>query len=96
MVKFELIRHVAVPFDTKSTNFMKLEFSHDDVYLAALSGDPDYIMFYYNTQKSKIESHVEAIRLPEAVGPVTDVSHINSWLSRNVNLLPSSANIFRG
>lgn len=64
--------------DLKTDNFINIEFSYDDVYLAALTNGPDFMMYYYNWENSKIESYVKASNPPNAEGPVLDVRHIKN------------------
>lgn len=62
--------------DLKTDNFINIKFSHDDTYLAALTNGPDFMMYYYNWENSKIESYVKASNPPNAEGPVLDVCYI--------------------
>lgn len=59
--------------DLKTNNFINIKFSYDDTYLAALTNGPDFMMYYYNWENSKIESYVKANNPPNTEGPVTDV-----------------------
>jgi len=59
--------------DLKTDNFINIKFSFDDTYLAALTNGPDFMMYYYNWENSKIESYVKASNPPNAEGPVLDV-----------------------
>lgn len=68
------VRLFSAPIELKANSFMDLQFSYDDLYLAALSNEPDFMMYYYNWESSKIESYVKAISPPNVVGPVTAVS----------------------
>lgn len=52
---------------------MKIQFSCDDVHLAALSEEPDYIMYYINWRSGKIDSRIRVIKPPLHLGPVYDV-----------------------
>jgi len=62
--------------DLKTDNFINIKFSFDDTYLAALTNGPDFMMYYYNWENSKIESYVKASNPPNAEGPVLDVCNI--------------------
>jgi len=73
LVKFKHKRRLIAPLDMKSKGFIKIQFTWDSVYLAALTDEPDYVMYYYNWQSSKVESHVQVIHPPTVVGPVADV-----------------------
>lgn len=68
------IKQLTVQMDLKTDNFINIKFSHDDIYLAALTNGPDFMMFYYNWENSKIDSYVKATNPPNAEGPVLDVS----------------------
>ncbi|XP_050525213.1 cilia- and flagella-associated protein 57-like isoform X2 [Daktulosphaira vitifoliae] len=68
------VRLFTSPIELKANSFMVLQFSYDDIYLAVLSNEPDFIMYYYNWENSKIDSYVKAISPPNVVGPVTDMS----------------------
>ncbi|XP_050424212.1 cilia- and flagella-associated protein 57-like [Adelges cooleyi] len=68
------LRTLSVPTDLKANSFICLQFSYDDSYLAALTGGPDYMMYYYNWENSKIESYVKATNPPNVMGPVTDMA----------------------
>lgn len=69
----ERIKQLSVLTDLKSDNFINIKFSFDDTYLAALTSGPDFMMYYYNWENSKIESYVKATNPPNAEGPVLDV-----------------------
>lgn len=73
LVKSKHLRRLAAPLKMIADNFMKLEFSCDDMYLAALSKDPDYIMYYFNWKQMKIESRFQVVHPPNLPGPVFDV-----------------------
>lgn len=73
LVKFKHKRRLMAPLEMKSNGFIKIQFTWDSVYLAALTDEPDYIMYYYNWKLSKVESHVQVIHPPTVVGPVSDV-----------------------
>eukprot|EP00102_Acyrthosiphon_pisum_P002329 XP_001943650.2 PREDICTED: cilia- and flagella-associated protein 57-like [Acyrthosiphon pisum] len=60
--------------DLKTDNFINIKFSFDDTYLAALTNGPDFMMYYYNWENSKIESYVKASNPPNAEGPVLDMA----------------------
>jgi len=76
--KFKHIRQLTIPYESKSNSFIKIKFSYDDVYVAALSGDPDYTMYYYNWRQSKVESHLQVVTSANAAGPVSDVIYKQS------------------
>lgn len=69
-------KQLTVQTDLKTDNFINIKFSYDDTYLAALTNGPDFMMYYYNWENSKIESYVKASNPPNSEGPVLDVSHI--------------------
>lgn len=88
-------KRLTVLTDLKTDNFINIKFSYDDIYLAALTNGPDFMMYYYNWENSKIESYVKATNPPNAEGPVLDVScnvyvitaesikQYNIWLNPN-------------
>lgn len=65
---------LGIPFEVNTREFMSLTFTHDGIHIAALTGGPDFIMYYYNWQSGKIESQAKANNPPSTPGPVTDVS----------------------
>ncbi|XP_065209372.1 cilia- and flagella-associated protein 57 isoform X2 [Planococcus citri] len=65
---------LGIPFEVNTREFMRLIFTHDGVHIAALTGGPDYIMYYYNWQSGKIESQAKANNPPSTPGPVTDMA----------------------
>lgn len=69
------IKRLTVLTDLKTDNFINIKFSFDDTYLAALTNGPDFMMYYYNWENSKIESYVKASNPPNAEGPVLDVCY---------------------
>lgn len=71
LVTFKLKRHLMLEH-ARSNSFIKLKFTFNDAYLAALSGEPDYTMYYYDWRNSKITSFVHVIYSPN-IGPVYDV-----------------------
>ncbi|VVC42397.1 WD40/YVTN repeat-like-containing domain,WD40-repeat-containing domain [Cinara cedri] len=73
LVKSKRIRHLTLPYVTEATGFVMIKFSHDDVYLAALTNKPDFVMYYYEWRKSKIVSHLRVVHLPNSVAIVNDM-----------------------
>lgn len=66
------LQRINIPLKMES-DLMKIQFSYDDVYLAALSDGPDFTMYYFNWSQSKIENRVRVIKPPLIPGPVYDV-----------------------
>ena len=71
---------LSIPFEIKAQEIMCLKFTHDCNYIAALTANPDYIMYYYNWKNGKIESQTRANNPPSTPGPVTDVSFLYSYI----------------
>ena len=65
---------LGIPFEINAQEIMCLTFTHDSNYIAALTGGPDFMMYYYNWKSGKIESQAKANNPPSVPGPVTDVS----------------------
>lgn len=64
---------LTVPFETTATEFACLQFTFDSKYLIAVTGEPDWILYYYNWDKGKVESHAKA-QNSSGQGTVTSVS----------------------
>lgn len=73
LVKSVHLQRLTIPLKMEADNFMKIQFSCDDVYLAALSEEPDYIMYYFNWRMAKVDSRIRVIKPPLLLGPVYDV-----------------------
>ncbi|XP_037969047.2 cilia- and flagella-associated protein 57 [Plutella xylostella] len=52
--------------------FACLQFTYDSKYLVAVTGDPDWSLYYYNWDKGKVESHAKA-QNPSGQGTVDNV-----------------------
>ncbi|KAJ2947907.1 hypothetical protein O0L34_g9698 [Tuta absoluta] len=63
---------LTVPFETTAKEFSCIQFSFDSKYLIAVTGEPDYYLYYYNWDKGKVESHAKA-QNQNGTGSVTSV-----------------------
>lgn len=64
---------LTVPFENSSANeFACVQFTHDSKYLVAVTGEPDWYLYYYNWDKGKVESHAKA-QNPSGEGTVESV-----------------------
>lgn len=52
--------------DTAAQEYVSLSFSFDGKFLAAILGDPDWTMVYFQWEKGKIDSTVKANNLGQA------------------------------
>ncbi|KOB73579.1 WD repeat-containing protein 65 [Operophtera brumata] len=67
---------LTVPFEnTTATEFACVQFTFDSKYLVAITGEPDWYLYYYNWDKGKVESHAKA-QNPSGLGYVEAV-HCN-------------------
>lgn len=73
LTKSKHIRQLTPLVDSNANSFIQIKFSWDDIYVAALTGPPDYTMYYFNWKMSKIDSYLQVIRPPNLAGPVNDV-----------------------
>ncbi|XP_050681259.1 cilia- and flagella-associated protein 57 isoform X2 [Leptidea sinapis] len=52
---------LTVPFENSTAReFACVQFSFDSKYLVAITGEPDWWLYYYNWDKGKVESHAKA------------------------------------
>lgn len=80
---------LTVPFENSTAReFACVQFTYDSKYLVAITGEPDWYLYYYNWDKGKVESHAKA-QNPSGQGVVESVS-----LSFK-NLLRSSRTLYR-
>ncbi|XP_072157636.1 cilia- and flagella-associated protein 57 [Bemisia tabaci] len=63
-----------LPFETQSQEFVCLSFTCDNRYLVAVSGDPDWMLYYYNWEKGKVESSAKAISSLLHHGSIQDMA----------------------
>ncbi|XP_041975861.1 cilia- and flagella-associated protein 57 isoform X1 [Aricia agestis] len=64
---------LTVPFENSTAReFACLQFTHDSKYLVAVTGEPDWYLYYYNWDKGKVESHAKA-QNPSGQGTVDSV-----------------------
>ncbi|XP_075972690.1 testes of unusual size isoform X1 [Anticarsia gemmatalis] len=64
---------LTVPFDNCSAReFACVQFTYDSKYLVAITGEPDWYLYYYNWDKGKVESHAKA-QNPSGQGIVESV-----------------------
>ncbi|XP_021188779.3 cilia- and flagella-associated protein 57 isoform X1 [Helicoverpa armigera] len=65
---------LTVPFEhSQAREFACVQFTHDSKYLVAITGEPDWYLYYYNWDKGKVESHAKA-QNPSGQGIVRNVS----------------------
>jgi hypothetical protein len=67
------VRQLTVHTEINAKSFIKIKFSYNDVFLAALSDYPDYIMYYFDWNQSKVESHMQVVLAPDTAGLVHEV-----------------------
>ncbi|XP_039752116.1 cilia- and flagella-associated protein 57 [Pararge aegeria] len=64
---------LTVPFENSTAReFACVQFTFDSKYLVAITGEPDWYLYYYNWDKGKVESHAKA-QNPSAQGTVESV-----------------------
>ncbi|KAJ8735588.1 hypothetical protein PYW07_007208 [Mythimna separata] len=64
---------LTVPFENSTAReFACVQFTFDSKYLVAITGEPDWYLYYYNWDKGKVESHAKA-QNPSGQGIVTHV-----------------------
>ncbi|XP_073957164.1 cilia- and flagella-associated protein 57-like isoform X1 [Choristoneura fumiferana] len=64
---------LTVPFENSTAReFACVQFSYDSKYLVAITGEPDWYLYYYNWDKGKVESHAKA-QNPSGQGTVESV-----------------------
>lgn len=73
------VRQLTVQTEIKAKSFIKIKFSYNDVFLAALSDCPDYIMYYFDWNQSKVESHLQVVLSPETFGLVHEVIQTRAY-----------------
>ncbi|GBP75293.1 Cilia- and flagella-associated protein 57 [Eumeta japonica] len=65
---------LTVPFENSTAReFACVQFTFDSKYLVAITGEPDWYLYYYNWDKGKVESHAKA-QNPSGQGTITAVS----------------------
>lgn len=69
VAKSRAVRQLTVPAQEGVDEFVRLQFSCDDLYLAALSGHPDNTMYYVKWSQAVVDSHVRVVRRPVAADP---------------------------
>lgn len=63
-----------MPFENSTAReFACVQFTYDSKYLVAVTGEPDWYLYYYNWDKGKVESHAKA-QNPSGQGTVESVS----------------------
>ncbi|XP_034177079.1 testes of unusual size [Osmia lignaria lignaria] len=68
---------LGIPFDAPGvTKFTCIGFSFDNKYLAAITGEPDQTMLYYNWEKGKVESSI-AVGNPQNLSAIVDIIACN-------------------
>ncbi|XP_046965131.1 cilia- and flagella-associated protein 57 [Vanessa cardui] len=64
---------LTVPFENSTAcEFACIQFTYDSKYLVAITGEPDWYLYYYNWDKGKVESHAKA-QNPSGQGIVESV-----------------------
>ncbi|XP_045769052.1 cilia- and flagella-associated protein 57 isoform X3 [Maniola jurtina] len=64
---------LTVPFENSTAReFACVQFTFDSKYLVAITGEPDWYLYYYNWDKGKVESHAKA-QNPSGQGTVESV-----------------------
>ncbi|XP_028156155.1 cilia- and flagella-associated protein 57 [Ostrinia furnacalis] len=64
---------LTVPFENSTAReFACVQFTYDSKYLVAITGEPDWYLYYYNWDKGKVESHAKA-QNPSGQGVVESV-----------------------
>ncbi|CAF4793044.1 unnamed protein product [Pieris macdunnoughi] len=64
---------LTVPFENSTAReFACVQFTFDSKYLVAITGEPDWYLYYYNWDKGKVESHAKA-QNPSGQGIVESV-----------------------
>ncbi|XP_050439079.1 cilia- and flagella-associated protein 57-like [Adelges cooleyi] len=58
------------PEEDRAKAFVSIDFSSDDIFLAAVTDGPDFMMYYYSWENAMIESSTQAIDPPNNKGPV--------------------------
>lgn len=53
-------RTLNLPPDSTTNRFESICFSHDDKYIMAITGEPDWMLVAYNWEKGKIETTAKA------------------------------------
>lgn len=74
--KSKLLQSLNIPHvKMEADSFMRVKFTADGVYVAALSDHPDYVMYYFKWRERKVQSYVEVTHPPKLPGPVMEVMH---------------------
>nr|CAD7457121.1 unnamed protein product [Timema tahoe] len=66
-------RVLNLPSDMTALEFVSLSFTHDGKCVAAVAGEPDWMLMFYNWEKGKIDSMTKANNLNNP-GPVVQVA----------------------
>nr|CAD7403161.1 unnamed protein product [Timema cristinae] len=66
-------RVLNLPSDMTALEFVSLSFTHDGKCVAAVAGEPDWMLIFYNWEKGKIDSLTKANNLNNP-GPVVQVA----------------------
>lgn len=64
---------------TTSKEFVDVQFTCDNKYLVAITGEPDWMLYYYNWENGKVESQTKA-QNPNGTGTVTKVGSSSSFV----------------
>lgn len=69
--------------ETAAQEYVSLSFSFDGKFLAAILGDPDWTLIYFQWEKGKIDSTTKA-RNPTTSGQVTQVKTLNNAVTHSL------------
>ncbi|CAH0727322.1 unnamed protein product, partial [Brenthis ino] len=73
LTTFKRRKILTVPFENSTArDFACIQFTYDSKYLVAITGEPDWYLYYYNWDKGKVESHAKA-QNPSGQGTVESV-----------------------
>lgn len=68
--------------ETAAQEYISLSFSFDGKFLAAILGDPDWTLIYFQWEKGKIDSTTKA-KNPATSGHATQVKNPNSTVTHS-------------
>lgn len=68
------LRTLYLPPDAIAKRIVSACFSHDERYVALITGDPDWMMLNYNWERGKIETSAKANYTTNPLYPVREVS----------------------
>ncbi|XP_075215374.1 testes of unusual size [Lycorma delicatula] len=65
---------LGLPYESAVHEFASVTFTFDSKYVVAVTGDPDWMMLYYNWEKGKVETSTKANSPPANTGPIVQVA----------------------